>query len=219
MNHSHTAESDARLFHQFADMEQQHESWSLGMWVFLASEVLFFGALIFSFLLYRSVYWPTFLEGTHELDLVIGGINTAILLTSSFTMVLAVYTAQNGNHRMAAFWLIVTSLLGLAFIGVKIHEYGLKWEHHLIPIQGLEFEWHGEHPQQARMFFSFYFTLTGLHALHVLVGILAIWVVAYRVAKNHFGNDYMPVEIMGLYWHFVDLVWIFLYPILYLFRA
>ena len=208
-----------RLAHHFVDFDQQHESQAIGMWAFIASDVLFFGAVIFAFFIYRETYAETFRAACQVLDMWLAAVNTGVLLTSSFTVVLAVRAAHKGSNGGIILWLSATTLLALAFFGIKSFEYYTEYQHNLVPLNGFIFDWHGVgDPGHAKLFFSFYFTMTGIHALHVLIGVGLLLAVIYRTAKGHFGRDYMPIELMGLYWHFVDLVWIFIYPILYLNR-
>ncbi|NJL26844.1 MAG: cytochrome c oxidase subunit 3 family protein [Thermoanaerobaculia bacterium] len=187
------------------------------MWAFLVQEVMFFGGLFAAYVVYRTMYSHEFVLGSRELDWRIGAINTAVLLGSSFTMVVAVWAAQHGKRKLLATGLALTILLGLVFIGVKWEfEYLPKWEHHLVP--GPHFEWHGESAGKAvQIFFSLYFGMTGMHALHMVVGIVIMLFMIPMALKGKWGpNNYNFVEGFGLYWHFVDIVWIFLFPFLYL---
>jgi cytochrome c oxidase subunit 3 len=210
------SETHGPLAHHFEDLEQQHETASLGMWAFLVTEVMFFGGLFAGYTVYRSIYPEAFAAASTELDPVLGGWNTAILIGSSLSVVLAVHAAQRGRSRAIAGWIGVTLLLGAAFLGIKGFEYWEKWQHHLVP--GPHFEFHGGHAAgQEQVFFAFYFAMTGLHAFHMVVGMVLFTIVAVRAWRRHFTAEHHPwVEMMGLYWHFVDLVWIFLFPLLYL---
>lgn len=201
--------------HQFDDAEQQWRASTLGMWVFLAQEVLFFGGIFAVYVVYRVLYPEAFAVASNHLDVTLGTFNTAVLIGSSLTMALAVHAAQVGHRRALVGWIVATMTLGSVFLGVKVYEYAHKWHEHLVP--GPFFQWHGPHPQQAEIFYSLYFGMTGLHALHMVIGIgIMLWLVAAARA-GRFGPDYHnPVEITGLYWHFVDIVWIFLFPLLYL---
>jgi cytochrome c oxidase subunit 3 len=205
----------AHVAHQFEDASQQYESASLGMWVFIVQEILFFGGLLAAYCVYRVQYPAAFAEASHELDVTLGAANTAVLLLSSLTMALAVHAAQMGRRRQLVVMLILTLILGSTFLGVKGVEYHAKFEHHLVP--GPHFSFQGPHAGQVQLFYSLYFGLTGLHALHMIVGAgLLIWLLVGAV-KGRFSPDYYnPVEMTGLYWHFVDIVWIFLFPLLYL---
>lgn len=204
------------LRHQFEDMGQQFEAGKLGMWVFLVTEVLFFGGLFTSYILYRSLYLPGFEEGSRLLEAKFGATNTAILICSSLTMVLAIRAAQTGSRKGQIVWLILTMILGAAFLAVKFtFEWAHDYHEHLVP--GFGFHVAGPNAGAVQMFFCFYFFMTGLHALHMIVGIGILSVLVGMAAKNKFGPDYYtPLEISGLYWHFVDIVWIFLFPLLYL---
>jgi cytochrome c oxidase subunit 3 len=206
--------SDA-LAHQFDDIEQQRDSASLGMWIFLATEIMFFGGMFLGYTVYRSLYHEAYKEASHHLDVVLGGINTAVLLCSSLTMALAVHAAQLGGRRTVALFLLATIILGGVFLGIKGIEYYHKYEENLIP--GAHFKFSGADANQAQLFFSFYFVMTGMHALHMIVGIGLILVIILKTMKGRFSAEYFsPIEMTGLYWHFVDIVWVFLFPLLYL---
>jgi cytochrome c oxidase subunit 3 len=203
------------LAHQFDSLGQQTEAATLGMWVFLVTEVLFFGGLFVTYAVYRSLYPAAFGAASHELDILLGGINTAVLITSSLTMALAVHAAQLGQRRLLMIFLVVTMVLGTVFLGIKAVEYYHKFAEHHVP--GATFQFEREHQRHAQIFFSLYFIMTGLHAIHMIIGIgvlLVMWIWAWR---GRITADYAgPIEISGLYWHFVDIVWIFLFPLLYL---
>ena len=201
--------------HHFDDAEQQHNASTLGMWLFLVQEVMFFGGLFCASLVYRTLYPEAFHAGSHELDIGLGGFNTVVLLTSSLTMALSVHAAQVSKRGMLIVNLILTLILGFVFLGVKVIEYAAKFEHHLVP--GPHFAFHGPDATNAQLFFSLYFAMTGLHALHMIIGAGLLMVLIVRSTQGMFNkNYYTPVEMVGLYWHFVDLVWIFLFPLLYL---
>jgi cytochrome c oxidase subunit 3 len=201
--------------HHFDDAEQQHDASTLGMWFFLAQEVMFFGGLFTAYVVYRTAYPEAFHAGSHELDITLGGFNTVVLITSSLTMALSVHAAQVSRRGMLIVNLILTLILGSVFLGVKVIEYAAKFEHHLVP--GPNFHFHGADPTNAQLFFSLYFAMTGLHALHMIVGAGLLLVLIVRSYQGMFNrNYYTPVEMVGLYWHFVDLIWIFLFPLLYL---
>jgi cytochrome c oxidase subunit III len=203
------------LSHQFEDMAQQKEAATLGMWAFLITEVLFFGGLFTAYIVFRTAFPAAFAHGSHELDVMLGAVNTAVLLTSSLTMAFAVHAAQEGKREKTLRFLIVTGILGLAFLGIKAVEYSHKFEHNLFP--GSSFVFNGPDPEHAQLYFVLYFLMTGVHAAHMIVGILLLAVIAWMTAKGRFTATYhSPVENFGLYWHFVDIVWIFLYPLLYL---
>jgi cytochrome c oxidase subunit III len=206
------------LAEQFDDLTQQHESASLGMWVFLATEILFFGSLIMGYAVYRTIYPEAFREASRHLDLLLGSVNTTVLITSSLTMVLAVHSAQEGKRRALIVFLLLTMFIGVVFLGIKGTEYAHKYHEHLIP--GIRFEYTGAHAGPVQLFFIFYFVMTALHALHLAVGIGLLGVLVLLAWRDAFSADYYaPVETSGLYWHFVDIVWIFLLPLLYLIGA
>jgi cytochrome c oxidase subunit 3 len=208
------AESRAAA-HQFDDMAQQHAADNLGMWAFLLTEVMFFGGLFLGYTVYRSAYPQAFAEASHHLDIWLGSINTAVLIASSLSMALAVHSAQTSERRRLIRFLLLTMLLGLVFLGIKGTEYLHKFEEHLIP--GANFVYPGPHAHQVQLFFSFYFGMTGLHAFHMIVGFGLLAALVWQARRGRFSADYYaPVELIGLYWHFVDIVWIFLFPLLYL---
>jgi cytochrome c oxidase subunit 3 len=208
-------------FHQFRSETEQRESASLGMWVFLATEVMFFGGLFMAYLLYRWKFPEAFAAASHHLDVLLGGINTAVLIGSSLTMALAVRAAQLGRRRLLTGFLAATMLLGLVFLGIKAYEYHHKHEEHLVPGPYFEFRFEQEALRRpAEIFFCLYFFMTGMHALHMVIGLgLMAWLVAGAARGRYGPRYYNPVECMGLYWHFVDIVWIFLFPLLYLVGA
>jgi len=204
----------ATVYEQFDDIEQQREAAKLGMWIFLATEVLFFGGLFLSYTVYRFTYGHVFVETSRKLDVFLGGTNTAVLLVSSLLMALAVRAAKLDQTRMLTGLLLGTALLGCVFMSIKAVEYHTDYVEHLVP--GKHFEWHGADPQNAELFFWIYFAMTGLHAIHVTVGIGVILVLALLAWLGKFSHgNHNTVEIAGLYWHFVDIVWVFLFPLLY----
>ena len=208
--HDHPA-----LQHHFDNLEQQFEASALGMWLFLVTEILFFGGLFAAYLVYRMSYPAAFQDASHHLDIVLGGINTAILIGSSLTMAMAVYAAQTGNRTQQMVYLVLTMLLGVAFLGIKAVEYSHKFHDNLVP--GPAFQFEGRDPVHAQLFYSLYFVMTGLHALHMVVGLGIMMVLLWMAYRGRFTKAYhTPVEVSGLYWHFVDIVWIFLFPLLYL---
>jgi cytochrome c oxidase subunit 3 len=207
------------VFPQYVDVEQQSESYIVGMWTFLVTEVMFFGALFFAYVLYRWMYQPEFYTVHKLLDIKLGATNTVILLTSSLTMALGVHYAQLKRRCAQILCLLLTIACAFGFLVVKYFEYSHKIHSGLFP--GAGFQWSAEQtgvqPSIAQMFFSLYFAMTGLHGLHVLVGILVIGGLTWLVwRKSPLVEDYVPTEMVGLYWHFVDLVWIFLFPLFYL---
>ena len=204
-----------KLQHHFETMEQQKEASTLGMWVFLLTEVLFFGGLFFAYMLYRVWYFDAFAEASRDLDIQLGGLNTVVLIASSLTMALGVRAAQTSERKNTVFWLIATIILGCVFLVVKAFEYEHKFAVGHVP--GPNFISESPFAAQEQIFFSLYFTMTGLHALHMVVGVALMSVITWMAAKGRFDEHYYtPVEMAGLYWHFVDLVWIYLFPLLYL---
>jgi cytochrome c oxidase subunit 3 len=225
--------------HHFDDAGQQYTAANLGMWLFLATEVLFFGGLFCGYTQYRYWYPREFAAGSHHLDLVLGTINTLVLLSSSLTMALAVRAAQTNDRTGTARCLLFTILLGSIFLGIKVYEYYHKFDEHLVPgrsfslsaehagrgesdargVAGLSTRSAGFQSESVELFFSFYFGMTGLHATHMVIGIAVLAVLLVAARRGTFSADYFtPVEMTGLYWHFVDIVWVFLFPLLYLIR-
>src|SRR5213593_630585 len=203
------------LAQQFDSLAQQKEAATLGMWVFLVTEVLFFGGMFATYAIYRAWYPEAFAAGSHELDVMLGTINTVVLITSSLTMALAVHAAQLGQRKVVLWFLAATMVLGAVFLGIKSVEYYHKFAEHHIPGPGFQFE--KEHFRHAQIFFSLYFVMTGLHALHMVIGIGVMLVMLWWAWRGTITAEYYsPIEISGLYWHFVDIVWIFLFPLLYL---
>jgi cytochrome c oxidase subunit 3 len=203
------------LEHHFADMNQQRETSTLGMWVFLITEIMFFGGLIASYLIYRLAYPESWHIGSMHMSFWLGTINTVILLCSSFTMASAVWASQRGNGRLTMWLLLSTATLGIGFECVK----GLEYYQHFVEGAVPGPYWHLQvaNSLQAQLFFLIYFIMTGLHALHLAIGIAIALVLAYRANKGAYTSYYHnPIDIFGLYWHFVDIVWVFLYPLLYL---
>ena len=204
---------DSTLGLQYATPAQESDAVTLGMWVFLATEVLFFGALVAAYLNYRIWFGAEFIAAAKLTKVWFGTINTGVLLTSSACMAMAVTTYESGARRKPVLWLGATALLGLAFIAIKAAEYWLEYQEHLVPALNFDLARHGG---VAEIFFMFYFCATGLHALHLAIGIgivawLAIWIGTGRIERG--GST---VRLIGLYWHFVDVVWIFLFPLIYL---
>ena len=253
--HAHAAHHPA-LRHHFETMGQQKEAAVIGMWVFLLTEILFFGGLFAAYMVYRVWYFEAFAKASQSLEIFWGALNTAVLIGSSLTMAMAVRGAQTNKRTATINWLILTMLLGCVFLGVKVIEYAEKIEHHHVP--GFNYQWASAHPAAAlgagegdttagehaapaavagtaegytprrpmtaeelqlttQIYFSLYFTMTGIHALHMIVGIGLMSVMTWMTWKGRFDSEYYtPVEMSGLYWHFVDIVWIFLFPLLYL---
>jgi cytochrome c oxidase subunit 3 len=211
---------------QFDDLEQQHEASSLGMWVFLSTEIMFFGGLFAAYTVFRSLYYPAFVAGSHLLEVQFGATNTAVLICSSLTMALAVRAAQTGKRRALIAYLLCTMALGLAFLGIKFY---FEWYHdyiegfvpgiHFAPSAGYLAQWAklAVSPRHVELLMYFYFVMTGVHALHMIVGIGILTVLVIMAYQGKFGPDrFNAVEMSGLYWHFVDIIWIFLFPLLYL---
>ena len=206
---------EARPAFQFVDLRQQHEVAQLGIWVFLATEVLFFGGLILAYCVYRSAYPAAFAEAARHTKIVIGTANTAILLTSSFLVAWAVSATRLREARFAALLLWGAAVLGLVFCALKGVEYTKEYQEHLLP--GFGFDFPGAQAHQVHLFFAFYLVATGLHAIHVAVGIVVLVVIGLRARQRAYSDVYnSPVVVAGLYWHFVDLVWIFLFALIYL---
>jgi cytochrome c oxidase subunit 3 len=228
------AEREAPTKHQFDDLEQQHDSDNLGMWVFLITEIMFFGGLFASYTIFRSLYPEAFAAGSRLLEVKFGATNTVVLIVSSLTMAMAVHSAHVGNRKRLITFLIMTMILGLVFVGLKLrYEWYHDWVEGVVPgfnfhpsEESLKEMWRGLHMpegsplplRQVELFMCFYFFMTGVHALHMVVGegILTVLLInAYKgnlLGERHFAS----VEISGLYWHFVDIIWIFLFPLLYL---
>jgi len=215
--HATAEEHVEGLAHHFASLEQQHEAARLGMWAFLVTEVMFFGGLFTGYAVYRNLYPEAFRLASHHLDIGLGATNTAVLIGSSLTMALAIRAAQVGKPRAQVGLLIATMALGTVFLVIKGFEYHHKWVDHLMPGPSFDVAQFGAEGGHARIFFSFYFVMTGLHAFHMVVGFgLLAWVAA-RARRGEFTpQHHSALEMTGLYWHFVDLVWIFLFPLLYL---
>ncbi len=221
--------------HHFETEQQQREAGSFGMWLFLLTEIMFFGGMFFAYLLYRNWYYDAFVPASNQLSVPLGTINTIILITSGFAMAIGVWAAEVRNRNLLVLALVVTNIFGLAFLGVKSAEYHEKWEKHHIP--GAAFDIHDfvdppisaktgkptETPlapdmaQKTQIFFFLYFAMTGMHAVHMIIGIVLLFWLTWRAWKYEFSTGYVaPIENFGLYWHFVDIVWLFLFPLLYL---
>ena len=205
------------LQHHFDTLEQQRDASTLGMWAFVAQEAMFFGGLFTAYVVYRYLYPAAYVLGSKQLDVVLGGINTGVLISSSLTMAMGVWAAQTGRRKQLVGWLSATLLLGVAFLVIKYFEYAEKFAHHLVPGAHFDVAHFGVEGPHVQLFFSLYFAMTGMHAFHMIVGIgILLWYIP-RAARGRFTPEYAhPVELFGLYWHFVDIVWIFLFPLLYL---
>jgi len=209
------------LAHHFDHLEQQKQSATLGIWLFLITEVMFFGGLFLGYIVYRGMYPEAWHLGSGKLDIALGTVNTVILIFSSLTMALSVRAAQTGKSRQCANFLLATIILGTAFLGIKAVEYSAKFfpaeGAHYFLIPGANFHLDSPFSNGVQIFFSFYFTMTGMHAIHMIIGIGILFWLYLKARKGSYHQDYYnPVEVTGLYWHFVDIVWIFLFPLLYL---
>jgi cytochrome c oxidase subunit 3 len=203
------------LREQYATPLQQRDTASVGMWIFLVTEVMLFGGLFMAYTVYRLSNPQAFDIASSHMEMVLGAVNTAVLLCSSFTMVLAVHSAELGKQRAVALLLLATMVIGAIFLGIKFTEYYLHYQEHKVP--GFWFEYAGPFAGKVQMFFVFYFIMTGLHAIHMTIGLGILAVLLFRTILGTFSAEYYtPIEIGGLYWHFIDIVWIFLYAIFYL---
>jgi cytochrome c oxidase subunit 3 len=216
--------------HHFENAEQQYESATLGMWIFLVTEVMFFGGLFGAYGVYRANFPGEFIAGSKMMDIRLGAFNTVMLIASSLTMALAVRSGQLGLRKKVVSWLVATMFFGSIFLGVKAFEYHNKWEEHLVPGPNFHFnleearELGKEDPAfptnvgpQVQILFSLYFAMTGMHAVHMIIGIgVLLWLTRHAAKGAYSAAYYTPIEVCGLYWHFVDIVWIFLFPLLYL---
>ena len=208
------------LAHQFEEIGQQREAASLGMWAFLVTEILFFGGMFTAYIVYRALHFESFVTGSHLLEVKFGATNTYVLIGSSFTMAMAIRCAQAGKRKgQIIFWLVLTMIFGALFLFFKFNfEWTRDYAEHIVPGFGFQYrpEW-GSLGPQVQMFMCFYFFMTGLHALHMIVGLGILTTLVIMTARNKFSAEYYaPLEISGLYWHFVDIVWIFLFALLYL---
>ncbi len=221
--------------HHFETEEQQREAGSFGMWLFLLTEIMFFGGMFFAYLLYRNWYYDAFVPASNQLSIPLGTANTIILITSGFCMAIGVWAAEVRKRQLLVLMLVLTNIFGIAFLGVKTVEYKEKWEKHHIPGASFDISEFVNPPidaktgkpdqnplppdmaQKTQIFFFLYFAMTGMHALHMIIGIaLLVWL-TWRAHRGEFSSGYVaPIENFGLYWHFVDIVWLFLFPLLYL---
>lgn len=217
--HAHGAEDhDVHPAHHFDTMGQQASAAKLGMWLFLATEILMFSGLFLAYFITRMFYPEMVLEAHEYLSKTAGGINTLVLLSSSYTMALAVRSAQTSDSKGIQRYLVLTILCGVIFMVVKYFEYSEKFAHGMLPGKYYSAHLHGyEIDGLPHIFFAVYFMMTGLHGIHVLIGLgIMIWIYI-RAGRGDFSSkNYAAVENTGLYWHLVDLVWIFLFPLLYL---
>ncbi len=231
----HPSVDHPHVAHHFESLEQQREVGALGMWFFLGSEILFFGGIFTAYTVMRYRSPDAFAAASRQLNALLGGTNTVVLLTSSLTMALAVWSAQIGSSRLLKAFLALTLFFGSAFLVIKGYEWYTEYAEHLVPGPDFGKNENGKYvleehstrepilPEKVKamqMFFVFYFSITGLHALHMIVGLGVLTVQLILAARSSFGvRDYMPIELSGLYWHFVDIVWIFVFPLLYLLRT
>jgi cytochrome c oxidase subunit 3 len=234
------------LLGQFNTLEQQKETASLGMWIFLVTELMFFGGIMLAYTINRHTYFHAFAFGSKTLSLPLGGTNTAVLIASSFTMAMAVWSSQAGRKKLIPIFLSLTILLGFVFFTIKYIEYAQKFHHHLVPGLSFDVRYCLNNPSKcddmsaeeinterkeldeaeaadpdlnahAQLYYSAYFGMTGLHALHMVIGAgLLFWLLRASMAGRFTSEWNTPVDIVGLYWHFVDIVWIYLFPLLYL---
>lgn len=214
-DHSGTTTRPSHVQHHFVDSEQQFDAAKFGMWIFLVTEILFFGGLFAAYIVYRAWYPELFTLASEELNTLWGGVNTLVLIGSSLTVAMAIKSAQQNQKKNIIINLGITIALAFVFMVIKYFEYTHKFEIGIFP--GEFYTFGGiDHPQ-ANIFFSLYYMMTGLHGIHVLIGIgLMIWLVV-KANKGAFDSEYYtPLEITGLYWHLVDIIWIFLFPLFYL---
>ncbi len=222
---THEGLHNPALLHHFATEEQQRNASNLGMWIFLATEIMFFGGLFCAYLIYRRWYFGDFAAASKSIDALLGGTNTAVLICSSLTVVLAIWAAQTARRGLLLLMLVLTMIFGVAFLGIKGIEYKQKFDEHHVPGPSFQFEHESipghpdqyANPRHAEIFFALYFVMTGLHALHMIIGLGIFAWLLYKAWQGYFTPHYhTPLEIGGLYWHFVDIVWIYLFPLLYL---
>jgi cytochrome c oxidase subunit 3 len=211
-----TRVEERELAPHFNSLEQQHEAATLGMWIFLATEVMLFGGLFTAYTIYRTVYPLGFAEGSRHMNVLLGAVNTVVLLVSSASMAMGVDAARLGRRGALMGFLALTALLGLVFVGIKGVEYVQHFNEGLVP--GLAWSYAGPRPAEVQLFMLAYFTMTGLHAIHLLiaVGLVAIMLLKAR-GPSALPVRHTPFELVGLYWHFVDIIWVFLLPLLYLY--
>ncbi len=201
--------------HHFESAEQAFESSKLGLWLFLVTEILLFGGLFVAYIIFRAEYPAMFHEASHHLNRTMGAINTVVLICSSFSMAMAVQMTRENKRKAASFLLLFTLLCAATFMTIKYFEYTHKFHEGLLP--GIHFTNETIKDPKAPLFFSLYFMMTGLHGFHVLVGMILISWVLYKTGKGNLNSQYYtPTELTGLYWHLVDLIWIYLFPLLYL---
>ncbi len=211
----HTANSPNFLAHHFSTVEQQRDSAKLGMWIFLLTEILLFGGLFCAYSVYRAWHPDMFYNAHKFLNVQLGTLNTVVLITSSLTMALSIRFIQVNDKKKAILFLISTLVFASVFLIVKYFEYSHKF--HLGQLPGKYYTFTGVEGSNPHIFFSIYFVMTGLHGIHIIAGIIVlVWVLVKMINNNFSAEYYTPVEMAGLYWHLVDLVWIYLFPLLYL---
>jgi len=212
------ASHSVALRHHFETAEQQKDASTIGMWMFLVTEIMFFGGLFMTYIAYRGAYPHAFAVASQKLNTTEGFINTLVLICSSLTMAMAVRCAAQGKKKAVVWLLLATMIFGLAFLGIKADEYAFKFKNHEVP--GAHFDpegLSGADKDHASLYFGLYFGMTGLHAFHMIVGIVILCFILRGAMKGIYTPAWhTPVELFGLYWHFVDIVWIFLFPLLYL---
>lgn len=215
MANSEATHGNSHVAHHFVDSDQQFDSSKFGMWLFLVTEILFFGGLFVAYIIYRAWNPELFLMAAQELDTVMGGINTLVLIGSSLTMALAIRAAQLNQQKQISIYLLVTIGLALTFMVIKYFEYTHKFDMGIFP--GEYYTYEGIEHAKAHIFFSIYYMMTGLHGIHVIIGVGLMVYLLIKVRQNTYNSEYYtPIEITGLYWHLVDIIWIFLFPLLYL---
>jgi cytochrome c oxidase subunit 3 len=207
--------SNSNLAHHFVDSEQQFDASKMGMWIFLVTEILFFGGLFAAYIIYRAWYPELYIMASSQLNTTMGAINTGVLILSSLTMALSIWSAQNNDRKKTTIFLAVTIICAIIFMIIKYFEYTHKF--HLGIFPGAYYTFTGIDHVKAPQFFSIYYMMTGLHGIHVIIGVgLMIWLVIKNQKQAFSSSYYTPIEIVGLYWHVVDIIWIFLFPLLYL---
>ena len=207
--------SNSNLAHHFVDSEQQFDASKMGMWIFLVTEILFFGGLFAAYIIYRAWYPELYIMASSQLNTTMGAINTGVLILSSLTMALSIWSAQNNDRKKTTIFLAVTIICAIIFMNIKYFEYTHKF--HLGIFPGAYYTFTGIDHVKAPQFFSIYYMMTGLHGIHVIIGVgLMIWLVIKNQKQAFSSSYYTPIEIVGLYWHVVDIIWIFLFPLLYL---
>jgi len=215
MADAHALPAHPDLAEQFDDLAQQREADTLGIWIFLATELMLFGGMFAAYTVYRWVYRAGFVAGSQHMELIVGAINTAVLITSSFTMAQAVQAAQLGRTRSLVRRLAATAALGAVFLALKGYEYWSHYREGLVP--GRLWRYEGAHGNVVEVFFFLYYAMTGLHAVHLTVGVGLVSVLIVLTRRGAFTPSYhTPVEVIALYWHLIDVIWIFLFPIFYL---